>query len=704
MAIMRQWHENKPVDTVTGKKRPTVVNMSWVRPVNAWNANSTESGNLLSVTRGIHKGVSWTKSNIDTAATLRDKYDLRLKGTYSMGSAIAYDAELDDLVDAGVHVCVAAGNDNLYGDIPTGASYNDGFLTKYTNIYLKYLDDIAEGSMVINEPNLGTLVKVDDEIVLIPYIPIPSNIGTYTHDTIYYKVTRVVSDSAIEIWPPYNSFGIMRTTNPTTLFGTITGTTQTTTITGIASTTGLTAGMVITKTGGAAGLMGATSTIVSVDSTSQITINSSSSAGNVAGSIIFTAPFSRSVRTLVAVGQPQMTRYHRSGSPYSDKSIRVGSVDYLAQTAALERSASYSNRGPFVDIWAPGTNITAAWPLGVATTNISSTSTLPVYAYNENANYKQRCISGTSMASPQVAGVVALYLQLNPDATPAETKQFIINSSVKNAMYDAVPFSYTDLDSIRGGPNRLLYFPYANDNGLGADVTLTGEGGQANNLKIAPIAYTYDNWAAEYGLTNTEKLLGINIANLLFLSKIKLGFQYPLTFYGTIVSANANTNMTVRSDASPTNSGLTVGMVITKLSGTGAFGGGNTTTISSVSSTGSWINDTMQYSVAIQSSATNTIGTLDFNVTLDVYGLNRKPDTAGLEYWTRRCLKTNPAYINPGDTWTAGDYQSTVFKKAFCDGVHAGGPGADFANFFFPLSYQGGYWTNGDFSDKGIKP
>jgi len=248
------------------------------------------------------------------------------------------------------------------------------------------------------------------------------------------------------------------------------------------------------------------------------------------------------------------------------------------------------------------------------------------------------------------------------------------------------------------GPNRLLYFPYANDNGLGADVTLTGEGGQANNLKIAPVAYTYAEWAAEYGLTNTEKLLGINIANLLFSSKVKLGFQYPLTFHGTMKSANANTNMTVRSDASPTNAGLTVGMVITKLSGTGAFGGGNTTTISSVSTTGSMT------SVGIQSSAANTIGTVDFNVTLDVYGINRKPDTAGLEYWTRRCLKTNPAYINPGDTWTAGDYNSTAFKKAFCDAIFAGGPGADLANFFFPLSYQGGYWTNGDFSDKGIKP
>ena len=616
MAIIRQWHENKPVDTVTGKKRPTVVNMSWHAGNYSWPTDSTESGNLGKVTGGIYRGVSWTKSTIDTAATLRSNYDIRLTGYYANVNRTALNAELDDLVDAGVHVCRAAGNENLYRDISTGASYNDGFKTKYANTYITNVT-LTSGSMVINNPNLGTLVKVDDEIVLIP-MPGPNSYSNYTHDTIYYKVTKVVSDSAIEIWPPYDSFGV--------------------------------------------------------------------------------------VATSVFLGSPLITLSHRPGSPYTEKCIIVGNVDSKVQTATLERSATSSNKGPFVDIWAPGTNITAAWPLGVATTNISSTSTLPVYAYNENKNYKQRCISGTSMASPQVAGVVALYLQLNPDATPAETKQFIINSSVKNSMYNAVPFSYTDSASIMGGPNRLLYFPYANDNGLGADVTLTGEGGQANNLKIAPIAYTYDNWAAEYGLTNTEKLLGINIANLLFLSKIKLGFQYPLTFYGTIVSANANTNMTVRSDASPTNSGLTVGMVITKLSGTGAFGGGNTTTISSVSSTGFWIDDTMQYSVGIQSSATNTIGTVDFNVTLDVYGLNRKPDTAGLEYWTRRCLKTNPAYVNPGDTWTAGDYNSTVFKKTFCDAVFAVASGAERTNFFYPLRYQGGYWTNGDFIDKGIKP
>ena len=622
MAIMRQWHENKPVDTVTGKKRPTVVNMSWSIGTSAWPAGLTESANLGRVTGGMYRGVSWTKSTIDTAATLRDKYDLRVLTYYALKQSIAFDAELDDLVDAGVHVCVAAGNDDLYSDISTGASYNDYCKTKYENTLIAVVT-LTSGSTVINNPNLGTLVKVNDEIVLIP-MPGPNSYLNYTHDTIYYKVTRVVSDSAIEIWPPYDSFGV--------------------------------------------------------------------------------------VATSVFLGSPIPIYYHRTGSPYSDKSIRVGNVDSKVQTATLERANTTSNKGPFVDIWAPGTNITAAWPLGVATTNISSTSALPVYAYNENKNYKQRCISGTSMASPQVAGVVALYLQLNPDATPAETKQFIINSSVKNAMYNAGPFSYTDLVSIRGGPNRLLYFPYANDNGLGADVTLTGEGGNANNLKIAPIAYTYDNWAADYRLTNQEKLLGINIANLLYLSKVKLGFQYPLTFHGTLSGSSAglpmgaNTTMIVHSDASPTNAGLTVGMVITKTGGTGAFGGGNTTTISSVTSTGVWSGGIMQYSVVIQSSATNTIGTVDFNVTLDVYGLNRKPDAVSLEYWTRRCLKTNPAYINPGDTWTAGDYNSTAFKKAFCDAIQAGGPGADFANFFFPLSYQGGYWTNGDFIDKGILP
>ena len=50
-----------------------------------------------------------------------------------------------------------------------------------------------------------------------------------------------------------------------------------------------------------------------------------------------------------------------------------------------------------------GSNITSTWPRG---------------AYNT--------ISGTSMASPHVAGAVALYLTDNPGATPAQVKAFLL--------------------------------------------------------------------------------------------------------------------------------------------------------------------------------------------------------------------------------------------------------------------------------------
>lgn len=75
--------------------------------------------------------------------------------------------------------------------------------------------------------------------------------------------------------------------------------------------------------------------------------------------------------------------------------------------------ADFSNYGADVDIIAPGTCITSTWPTALNGTG-----------YNT--------ISGTSMASPHVAGAAALYKAKNPGATPAQVRQALINAGTSN--------------------------------------------------------------------------------------------------------------------------------------------------------------------------------------------------------------------------------------------------------------------------------
>jgi subtilisin family serine protease len=97
-----------------------------------------------------------------------------------------------------------------------------------------------------------------------------------------------------------------------------------------------------------------------------------------------------------------------------------------AATRSDSRDTSYSNYGSCLDVFAPGTSITSSW-----NTSDSATST----------------ISGTSMATPHVVGVAALYLQGAPTASPAAVASAITSSATPNVL--------TNIGT--GSPNRLLY-------------------------------------------------------------------------------------------------------------------------------------------------------------------------------------------------------------------------------------------------------
>ncbi|WP_395835455.1 S8 family peptidase [Cystobacter fuscus] len=106
---------------------------------------------------------------------------------------------------------------------------------------------------------------------------------------------------------------------------------------------------------------------------------------------------------------------------YSPASAPI--VTTVAATTKTTARASYSNYGSCVDIYAPGSSITSTWSNG-------STNT----------------ISGTSMASPHVAGVAALYKATYGDASQATIDAWLKSNATSNAV----------TSNISGTPNKLL--------------------------------------------------------------------------------------------------------------------------------------------------------------------------------------------------------------------------------------------------------
>jgi subtilisin family serine protease len=105
---------------------------------------------------------------------------------------------------------------------------------------------------------------------------------------------------------------------------------------------------------------------------------------------------------------------------------RAANAVTVGATDTTDRRASFSNYGSCLDLFAPGVNITSDW-IGPATNTIS----------------------GTSMATPHVAGAAAILLGKSPALTPAQVASQLVTLSTKNLVVSAGSRS----------PNRLLYSP-----------------------------------------------------------------------------------------------------------------------------------------------------------------------------------------------------------------------------------------------------
>ena len=125
--------------------------------------------------------------------------------------------------------------------------------------------------------------------------------------------------------------------------------------------------------------------------------------------------------------------------------ITVAATDDVDVRGTLPDGTFFSDFGPCVDIFAPGVDIDSAWLSGGTNT-----------------------ISGTSMASPHVAGAAALILGEDPTATPAEVTTEILTNATPGVV----------IDEGVGSPNLLLF--------IGEDVS--------EDIRVQYMTFSTNTW------------------------------------------------------------------------------------------------------------------------------------------------------------------------------------------------------------------
>ncbi len=237
----------------------------------------------------------------------------------------------------------------------------------------------------------------------------------------------------------------------------------------------------------------------------------------------------------------------------------VPSAITVGSTTTTDARSSFSNFGTCVDIFAPGSNITSAWRTSDTATNT---------------------ISGTSMATPHVTGVAALFLETNPTASPATVTAAIINNSTPNKVTGAGT----------GSPNRLLFslltggptptptptpVPGAelllNRGFESGNVSWTATAGVINNsTQQTPHTGSWYAWLDGYGTTHTDTLFqdvtvpsSATSVTLSFWIKISTSETTTTTAFDRLQVQIRNTSNTVLSTlATYSNLNKTTGYVL----------------------------------------------------------------------------------------------------------------------------------------------
>lgn len=255
------------------------------------------------------------------------------------------------------------------------------------------------------------------------------------------------------------------------------------------------------------------------------------SLGGGASSALDTA-----VRNSIADGVTYAVASGNSNADACNSSpARVSEAITVNSSTSSDARSSFSNWGSCTDIFAPGSSITSAWYSSDTATNT---------------------ISGTSMATPHVAGAAALYLHQNGYKTPAAVWDGIRAGASANKITD-----------VKGSPNLLLYSLFGTSGGGGSSSQLlknpgfeSGSNGDwkqdtgviTNSTSRTPRSGTWYAWLNGYGSSNTDWLYqdvtipsNATAATLTFYLAIDTAETTSTTAYDKLTVTVRNTSNTV---------------------------------------------------------------------------------------------------------------------------------------------------------------
>ncbi len=196
--------------------------------------------------------------------------------------------------------------------------------------------------------------------------------------------------------------------------------------------------------------------------------------------------------------------YHSQGSSpgAAPGVICVGSVGTLVE----EYKSAFTNIGKRVDIFAPGSDIISA----VWDTSAVNEWGSPCVVDPRDSNFFLTDISGTSMASPQVAGYIACLAEQEPNITPASALQHLIDYSKKDQISsDGPAVGYGEAEYTTPGtyqwtcPAGITNVSVVCIGAGGGDRNGGGGGlGWKNNIPVIPgTSYTVEVGAGDPNLT-----------------------------------------------------------------------------------------------------------------------------------------------------------------------------------------------------------